>query len=452
MKIIDKGNTMPSDNNLKAKTAMFTIFLILTTALAMSCRECPTEQPDYDIYLTAEDVFSTSVVLSVTLPDSGDVSAFALDRNDSTVATYTCYDDDTLIIDEDLMPDTDYIYRVRFLKDGKTKSESDPVAVHTMDTTSHAISYWEIDTLGISGGIYDLWIVSENNIWAVGQIIVDDPDSSFDGSGEEYFNAVHWDGEKWSLMRMERGAPIESIWYFDDNNIWAAGIPIHWDGEKWTYYHLWDMGVLDPDDGTVEHIWASSPDNIYFVGWKGSIVHYNGSSFTKMESGTTCRLEDVWGIDDNHIWAVGTALHELNSVLLFYNGKTWRQILDPLMGETYGFNSLWTDNPYLLFLNGGSGRCIADLLRGNISRDMSAGEWFGYDIYGTAYNDIFTSGQGSEILHFNGLTWHLYSEFQNIFGAWGLFKTIKVSENLVVAGGEYYTGLYGIPIVIRGYR
>ncbi|MDD5765991.1 MAG: hypothetical protein PHW79_07100 [Candidatus Marinimicrobia bacterium] len=452
MKIIDKGKTIPSDNNLKAKKAMFTIFFILATVLAMSCKECPTEQPDYDIYLSAEDVFCTSVVLNVTLPDSGDVSAFALDRDDSTVATYTCYDDDTLITDENLTPNTDYIYRVRFLKDGKTKAESDPVTVHTMDTTSHDISYWEIDTLGISGGIYDLWIVSENNIWAIGEIIVDDPDSSYDGSGQERFNAARWDGEKWNLMRMERGAPMESIWYFNENDIWAAGIPIHWDGEKWTYYHLWDMGVLDPDDGTVEHIWASSPDNIYFVGWKGSIVHYNGSTFTKMESGTTCQLEDVWGIDDNHIWAVGTETNNSRSVILFYNGKVWKTMHDTDDERKCWSNSVWTDSPYLLFLNGGSGRYLFDLMQEKLSKYESAGEWFGYDIYGTANNDIFASGQGSEILHFNGSTWHLYTEFQNIFGAWGLIKTIKVSENLVVAGGEYYTGLYGIPIVIRGYR
>jgi len=446
----NQDNRMLSDK-LKAIPTMTTILLIAALLCAMSCKECPTE-PDYNIYLSAEDVFSTSVVLSITLPDSGDVSAFALDRDDSTVATYTCSDDDTLIIDEGLTPNTDYIYRVRFLKDGKTKSESDPVSVHTMDTTSHDISNWEIDTLGISGGIYDLWIVSESNIWAVGQIIADDPDSSFDGSGEEYFNAAHWDGNKWNLMRMERGAPMESIWYFDDNNIWAAGIPIHWDGEKWTYYHLWDMGILDADDGSVEHIWASSPDNVYFVGWKGSIVHYNGSSFKKMESGTTCRLEDVWGIDDNHIWAVGTETNNSRSVILFYNGKEWKTLHDTDNERKCWSNSVWTDSPYLLFLNGGSGRYLFDLMQEKLSKYESAGKWFGYDVYGTASNDIFTSNSGSEILHFNGSTWHLYTEFQNMYGVWGLIKAIKVSENLVVAGGEYYTGIEGLPIVIRGYR
>ena len=441
---------MTSNNDLKSKNAMSIILLLTAIFFAMSCRECPTESEN-NIDLIVKDIFCTSVVLKISLPYSGAVNTFALDRNDSTVATYTCSEDDTLIIDEGLTPATKYLYSVRFLKDGKTKSESDPVAVHTMNITSHDISYWDIDTLGISGGIYDLWIVSDDNIWAVGQIIAEDPDSSFDGSGEEWFNAAHWDGEKWNLIRILNTATLYSIWYFSESDIWvSSGFPKHWDGQQWTMYHFQDMGL--GIEVSTEHIWASSPNNVYFVGWKGSIVHYNGSSFAKMESGTTCKLEDVWGIDGNHIWAVGTESDNSRSVILFYNGKTWNTLHDTNNERKCWSNSVWTDNPYLLFLNGGSGRYLFDLMQEKLSKYESAGRWFGYDIYGTAYNDIFTSNMGSEILHFNGSTWHLYTEFQNMYGVWGLIKAIKVSENLVIAGGEYYTGLYGLPIIIRGYR
>jgi len=251
---------------------------------------------------------------------------------------------------------------------------------------------------------------------------------------------------------MERGAPMESIWYFDDNNIWAAGIPIHWDGEKCTYYHLWDMGILNADDGGVEHIWATSPDNIYFAGNKGSIVHYDGSTFTKMESGTTCRLEDVWGIDDNHIWAVGTETNNSRSVILFYNGKEWKTLHDTDNERKCWSNSVWTDSPYLLFLNGGSGRYLFNLMQEKLSKYESAGEWFGYDVYGTAYNDIFASTAGSELLHFNGSTWYLYPEIKAQFEDYFRIRAVKANNEIVVAGGYYYTGIGGLPIVIRGYR
>jgi len=441
---------MTSNNDLKSKNAMSIILLLTAIFFAMSCRECPTESEN-NIDLIVKDIFCTSVVLKISLPYSGAVNTFALDRNDSTVATYTCSEDDTLIIDEGLTPATKYLYSVRFLKDGKTKSESDPVAVHTMNITSHDISYWDIDTLGISGGIYDLWIVSEDNIWAVGQIIAEDPDSSFDGSGEEWFNAAHWDGEKWNLIRILNTATLYSIWYFSESDIWvSSGFPKHWDGQQWTMYHFQDMGL--GIEVSTEHIWASSPNNVYFVGWKGSIVHYNGSNFTKMESGTTCKLEDVWGIDGNHIWAVGTESDNSRSVILFYNGKTWNTLHDTNNERKCCSNSVWTDNPYLLFLNGGSGRYLFDLMQEKLSKYESAGRWFGYDIYGTAYNDIFASTAGSEMLHYNGSTWYLYPEVKAQFEDYFRIRAVKANDEIVVASGYYYTGIGGLPIIIRGYR
>jgi len=441
---------MTSANDLKSKNAMSIILLLTAIFFAMSCRECPTESEN-NIDLIVKDIFCTSVVLKIRLPYSGAVNTFALDRNDSTVATYTCSEDDTLIIDEGLTPATKYLYSVRFLKDGKTKSESDPVAVHTMNITSHDISYWDIDTLGISGGIYDLWIVSEDNIWAVGQIIAEDPDSSFDGSGEEWFNAAHWDGEKWNLIRILNTATLYSIWYFSESDIWvSSGFPKHWDGQQWTMYHFQDMGL--GIEVSTEHIWASSPNNVYFVGWKGSIVHYNGSNFTKMESGTTCKLEDVWGIDGNHIWAVGTESDNSRSVILFYNGKTWNTLHDTNNERKCCSNSVWTDNPYLLFLNGGSGRYLFDLMQEKLSKYESAGRWFGYDIYGTAYNDIFASTAGSEMLHYNGSTWYLYPEVKAQFEDYFRIRAVKANDEIVVASGYYYSGIGGLPIIIRGYR
>ncbi|HOO14156.1 MAG TPA: hypothetical protein PLC51_05755 [Candidatus Marinimicrobia bacterium] len=441
---------MTSANDLKSKNAMSIILLLTAIFFAMSCRECPTESEN-NIDLIVKDIFCTSVVLKIRLPYSGAVNTFALDRNDSTVATYTCSEDDTLIIDEGLTPATKYLYSVRFLKDGKTKSESDPVAVHTMNITSHDISYWDIDTLGISGGIYDLWIVSDDNIWAVGQIIAEDPDSSFDGSGEEWFNAAHWDGEKWNLIRILNTATLYSIWYFSESDIWvSSGFPKHWDGQQWTMYHFQDMGL--GIEVSTEHIWASSPNNVYFVGWKGSIVHYNGSNFTKMESGTTCKLEDVWGIDGNHIWAVGTESDNSRSVILFYNGKTWNTLHDTNNERKCWSNSVWTNSPYLLFLNGGSGRYLFDLMQEKLSKYESAGEWFGYDIYGTAYNDIFASTAGSEMLHYNGSTWYLYPEVKAQFEDYFRIRAVKANDEIVVASGYYYTGIGGLPIIIRGYR
>ena len=87
---------MTSNNDLKSKNAMSIILLLTAIFFAMSCRECPTESEN-NIDLIVKDIFCTSVVLKIRLPYSGAVNTFALDRNDSTVATYTCSEDDTLL-------------------------------------------------------------------------------------------------------------------------------------------------------------------------------------------------------------------------------------------------------------------------------------------------------------------------------------------------------------------
>lgn len=45
-------------------------------------------------------------------------------------------------------------------------------------------------------------------------------------------------------------------------------------------------------------IWGSSSNDLYVVGNSGNIARYNGSSWTKIESGTTANINDIWGVID----------------------------------------------------------------------------------------------------------------------------------------------------------
>jgi len=464
---------MPFNNKPYAKIALTIAMLITILLLAISCKECPSEpkpEPEYNIYLSVEDVLCTWVTLKVTLPDSGKVNTFALERNDSTVATYTCYDDDTLIIDEGLIPDKDYSYTVRFLKDVKTKAESEPVTVHTLPTTSHDF-IWEIDTLGNYGSyLKDVWIVDENNIWVVGEIIVPDPDSSWNGTGFETFNAAHWNGSHWNLSRFERGAPLNSIWYFSENDIWASGgVPIHWDGDNWDFYHLWDMGVLDHNDGGVEHIWASSPDDIYFVGRKGSIVHYNGSTFSKMESGTDIDLTDIYGYDRNHIWACGQDMASMKSIILRFDGSKWQTIYERyhpdgtsnLTDEHPGSPAAYTlwvyPNSSILWFDGGT-----DIYQ--ISQSLFPSTYTDLNVYpqypqlgfprrirGNGNNDVFSVGDNRAV-HWNGQTWQAYEEILNNYRQREFDGLFVKDDFIVMVGNENSEIINTVGIVIRGRR
>ncbi len=168
-----------------------------------------------------------------------------------------------------------------------------------MDTTSHNFS-WQTFSLGehSSSILYDVAIIDENNIWAVGEIYMNDslgnPDSTI-------YNAVHWNGNIWELKRIKTlfsgnliTVPLDGIFAFSATDIWMVGsLPIHGDGANWTMYDL--RSAVDPNLSLTK-VWGSRSNDIYFVGRNGSIAHYNGSSWTKIESGTSIDFQDIWGI------------------------------------------------------------------------------------------------------------------------------------------------------------
>ena len=174
----------------------------------------------------------------------------------------------------------------------------DPISELPTDTTSHDF-IWEIDTLGKNGSyLNDVAIVDSNNIWVVGMIKTDTGD----------YNAGHWDGEKWELMKILLGGTGYAIEYFSKDNIWIIleGMPTHWNGLKWTFYHLQNMGL---NISILKALWGTSSDNMYFVGNNGSIVHYDGTDFEKMKSGRDTRLIDVAGSENGeYVFVAGTKI------------------------------------------------------------------------------------------------------------------------------------------------
>ncbi|MDZ7693272.1 MAG: hypothetical protein U5K69_19500 [Balneolaceae bacterium] len=55
-----------------------------------------------------------------------------------------------------------------------------------------------------------------------------------------------------------------------------------------------------------ESVWGSSTNNVMAVGSKGGIMHFNGTSWTQMESTTSRTLKDVWGTSADNVYALGS--------------------------------------------------------------------------------------------------------------------------------------------------
>jgi len=439
---------MPFNNKSYAKIALTTTILLSIILLAISCKECPSEpkpEPEYNICLSVEDVLCTLVTLKVTLPDSGKINSFSLDRNDSTIATYTCNDNDTLITDEGLTPDTDFSYKVRFLKDGKTKAESEPVAVHTMQTTSHDF-VWEIDTLGEYGSsLHDVTAISENDVWAVGEIKAND----------KLYGAVHWDGEKWNFIELKVGLEIvrpRGILVLSSNDIWfACGSIYHWDGSETTLE--WLRNIDTPE--TVEKVWGTSSSNLYFVGNAGTIVHYDGSNFTRMTSGTDANLLKIAGIYNpatgkSRIWVTGTG------ILLYYDSSEWQTIWDqdhPYFDNNYiNPTAIYIpDDKYIILSTwNGYGSRITLHNQDDFGQYQvlfyADGDYIRF-ISGIDVNDFFLVGTYTKVAHYNGETYHKYEELESF----GILSSCFMINNAVFTVG-YQGAFQSKGIVFRGKR
>lgn len=78
-------------------------------------------------------------------------------------------------------------------------------------------------------------------------------------------------------------------------------------------------------------VWGASASDVFAVGDMGTIIHYDGQSWTKMASNTSATIRDVWGTSGSNVYAVDQAWQ-----IHHYDGSTWSSV-----------NS-WATNQWLL--------------------------------------------------------------------------------------------------------
>jgi len=256
----------------------------------------PPEKPKV-IFLQLVTKSSTEAFIKVTAKDTLLPAPITIKRDGTEIMNFYLTINDTTIIDTGLAAGKTYTYKPMAIVNGKPE-EGDSLFVTTLDTTSNDFT-WQTFTFGehSSSTLSDVAIIADNDIWAVGEIYMNDSNGQPDINA---YNAVHWDGNQWKLRRISVmyhdnliTTSLEGIFAFSNNDIWVTnGFPIHGDGNTWKMYHLQDMGI----SVSVSKIWGKNSNNMYFIGIEGNIAHYNGTSWTTIESGTTTDLKDIWGI------------------------------------------------------------------------------------------------------------------------------------------------------------
>lgn len=313
------------------------------------------------------------------------------------------------------------------------------------DITSHEFT-WEVDSLGSYGSVLrDVYIVDENNIWAVGNI----------ETGDDEFNAAHWDGVSWEYIEIINAADLYSIYYFSENDIWVTkfSYPVHWNGMDWNQYNLTEMGI----NGGGRACWGTSSENMYFVGYQGAIVHFNGENFVQMESGTSTYLLDVQGTPNGqYVFAAGYEITG-ESVALMFDGSGWTNIYE---GDSYYVNEnsmygrinsveVYADTAYFATTAGllkfvfpqGEYILTAD-------NQDSFTEYHFVDISMNTTADMMLFSRVFSTLHFNGESFYYDEQVSDVQSTWARGGMLK--GNICAAVGYCCGGQYAY--IARGYR
>jgi cysteine-rich repeat protein len=186
-------------------------------------------------------------------------------------------------------------------------------------------------------------------------------------------------------------------------------------------------------------VWGSGGRDVFAVGDSGTIVHWDGTAWTTMASGTAAAsLRVAWGTGPNDVYVGGQP-----NTVLHYDGVSWSSTAaPPAIGYTvtglwgFGPNDLYTvsdaaimghyDGTSWTFSDTGLGANLSGLW-GSAPNDLYAGggEVFHYDgsawsqatftglamiaVWGSSASDVFavggdSSGNGA-VLHWDGAVW-----------------------------------------------
>ena len=206
---------------------------------------------------------------------------------------------------------------------------------------------------------------------------------------------------------------------------------------------------------SINKLWGSSSNDFYVVGDGGNIARYNGSSWTKIESGTTVNLTDIYGTPDGkEVWACGWNNNDGHTVLMKIANNHSEMIYDSFNpNKSFPYNgfisSLWTNGRQFFWLTGTSKGVVKHLYSNtNFTKlEKFAIQYFPYRIRGTDVNNISTAGDASMIWHFNGYSWSLYHELLNLDDR---VRSMDVNGGVIVAVGLRYESILAKGLLIIG--
>lgn len=124
----------------------------------------------------------------------------------------------------------------------------------------------------------------------------------------------YFDGEEWNNLGRPFSLNVVGLYAESENSIWVATFDklAYWNGAEWT--------TQQPSmTGQIMDMWGCAGDDIWAITNYGEMLHYDGSSWTKVVK-LWFTGRSIHGSASDDIWAVGT-----NGYIAHYNGKEWKR-------------------------------------------------------------------------------------------------------------------------------
>ncbi len=182
----------------------------------------------------------------------------------------------------------------------------------------------------------------------------------------------------------------------------------------------WERWSPLPGDDALYGVWGSSSTDVFAVTMRGTILHYDGITWSSMTSANPKWLKDVWGTSSTDVFAVG-----LYSTIGHYDGMNWSGMES---GAAVYFEGIWGSSSTDVFAVGLQSESTQGIILhydGSAWTSMTSTDCWLSDVWGSSSTDVFAVGPSGTILHYDGSTWSAMSSgtTQQLNGVWGTSST-----------------------------
>lgn len=284
-----------------------------------------------------------------------------------------------------------------------------------------------------SSTLLDVWGPSPNSVYTVGTL-------ETEGSDPTRFVA-HYDGVAWvpivddSLRWWLAAGVLAGIHGVSDSVIFVAGSRYNagrttgfvgrWNGSKWTN--------ISPDScSSLLSIWVNSASDVYAVGDTGTVVHFDGNRWRKLQSGTNLDIWQVTALPTGEVYAVASDYYSsfLGSVVLRIEGNIVTPDQFFPVGQKFG---VWgTANGEMYATGEGTfHRMNRSAWQEIVTPSPRVVLW---SVSGTATDNVIAAGAFGAVLHWSGRSWKFYDELYDRSSSKSYFKAFAIGNRYFLVG------------------